>query len=344
MYTLGIDLHKNFTFWSLINPKGKVLWNKKLTTNLAEVSIFAQELPKPCQAVLEPTGCFASYADKLSECGVKTHLAHPVKVKYIAESKHKNDKVDATILAQLLRTNFLPEAYLPKKKIRQLRSFMMFREQIIANRTRAKNRMRMLLNQQGIKTSISDLFGKKGLSFLKSLNLSPLDQIQRDQLIQTVAIANSQIKTIRVVLEQMAENDDDILRMRTIPNIGIIAASVIKAYIGDFNRFSNAQKLVCYAGLVPSIRQSGDSLKSGHITKEGPSILRKILVQAAVGIRPSAGYLYDNYKTKAKKIGFKKARIVLAKKLLTIAYRVVKDKTVYQCQPIHKSEMDKTRY
>lgn len=330
MYTLGIDLHKEFALWSLIDKKGNNLWQEKVATNLELVSSKAKELPKPCQAVLEPVGCFALYAEKLKEQEIDTHLAHPSKVKLIAETKIKNDKIDATVLAQLLRTNFLPEAYLPSKNIRQLRSFLLLRNQIVANRTRAKNRMRMLLTQWGIKTNLTDLFGKKGLEFLKGLSLSYLDKIQRDELIRVAATSNSQVKNLNCVLEKIAESDDNVQRMKTVPNIGTITALTIKAYVGKFNRFSNASKLVSYAGLIPSLRQSGNSIKSGHITKQGPSMLRAVLVQAAAGIRSSAGYLYHYYKNKSKKIGFKKARIALAKKLLTIAYRVVKDKTVYQ--------------
>lgn len=341
MYTLGIDLHKEFAFWSLLDPKGKLLWQKKLVTNLEELPSKASELPQPCQAVLEPVGCFALYADILKSKSISTHLAHPVKVKYIAESTNKNDKIDSVVLGQLLRTNFLPEAYLPSRKMRELRSFLCFRNQIVQTRTRAKNRMRMLLNRLGIKAKITDLFGKKGSIFLKGLNLSPLNGIQRDQLIQTVATANSQLKTIKAVLEKIAQSDDEVFRMRTIPNIGLVAALTIKAYVGDFNRFPNAQKLVAYAGLAPSVRQSGSSQKNGHITREGPGILRGALVQSAAGIKSTAGFLYTFYEKKKRKIGFKKARIVLAKKLLSIAYRVVMDKTVFN--PNKYQEMGKTR-
>lgn len=194
MHTLGIDLHKQFALWSLLNGDGDVLWQKKIATDLEKLPDEIKCLPEPCQAVLEPTGCFALYAEALRSKGIDTHLAHPIKVKFIAESKNKNDKIDATILAQLLRTNFLPEAYLPSKDIRELRSLLMYRKQLVSMRTMAKNRMRMLLNQLGIKTKLTDIFGKKGIKFLRSLELSILNQVQRDQLIQTVGTLNGHIK------------------------------------------------------------------------------------------------------------------------------------------------------
>ena len=356
MYTLGIDLHKQFALWSMVDDQGSVMWQKKLDTDLASLPAIAETLPTPCQAVLEPTGCFALYAQILEEHQIKTHLAHPVKVKYIAESKNKNDKIDATILAQLLRTNFLPEAYLPTCEIRELRSLLNYRNQLVTMRTMAKNRMRMLLNQLNIKAKFSDIFGKKGIVFLRSLNLSALNQVQRDQLINVVGNLNSHIKAIKQGLDKIAIEDDDIVRMQTIPSVGVIAATTIKAYVGDFSRFPNAKKLASYAGLVPSVRQSGTHTKTGHITKEGPKILRAVLVQAATSMRPSAGELYKQHQKRSKEIGFKKARIALAKKLLTIAYRVVTDKTIFQdssnCEntklclqhnPDINKEMSKTR-
>ncbi len=340
MYTLGIDLHKNFTFWSLLDPDGQVLWQKKLETDLDLAKEEAQKLPKPCQAVLEPTGCFHLYAEKLKESGVEPHLAHPLEVSLIAKSKNKNDKIDATILAQLLRTNFLPEAYLPSKDIKELRSFIQFRSKIVSTKTRAKVRMRMLLNSLNIKTDITDLFGVKGIKFLEELKLSPLMRIQRDELTRTVAACNSQLKTINAVIKAIAERDDDIQRIMTIPTIGPVVATTIKAYVADFKRFSSADKLAAYAGLVPSVRQSGDKETHGHITKQGPGMLRWALVQSAAIIRPSHGELYKFYNRKKVKIGVKKARIALAKKLLTISYRVVIDKTEYIDKS--KKEEDKT--
>lgn len=342
MYTLGIDLHKEFALWDLLDEKGKVLREEKIPTDLELVSLKARKLPKPSQAVLEPVGCFALYAQRLEDEGIEVHLAHPSKVKLIAESKNKNDKIDAYVLAQLLRTKFLPEAYLPSWEIRELRSLIISRNQIVATRTRAKNRMRMLLTQLGIKTpKITDLFGKKGIKFLESLKLAPLYDLQKRQLIQTVETCNSQLRILNCVLQKVAQRSDDIQRMMSIPNIGTIAACTIKAYVGDFNRFPNTRKLTSYSGLVPSTRQSGSSTKSGHITRCGPSILRAVLVQAAAGIRPSAGQLYEFYKRKAYKIGIKKARIALAKKMLCIAYRVVVDKTEF-VNKNKNTEMDKT--
>ncbi len=340
MYTLGIDLHKNFAFWSLLNPDGDVLWQKKLETDLDLINEEAKDIPGPCQAVLEPTGCFALYAEKLRESGIEPHLAHPLEVKLIAKSKNKNDKIDATILAQLLRANFLPEAYLPTKDIKELRSFIQFRSKVVSTKIRAKTRMRMLLNSLNIKTDITDLFGVKGLKFLEDLKLSPLTAIQRDELIRTVGACNSQLKTINAVINEIAEKDDDIQRMMTIPTIGPLVATTIKAYVADFKRFPNADKLACYAGLVPSVRQSGDKEAHGHITKQGPGMLRWALVQSAAITRPSHGELHKYYQKKKAKIGVKKARIALAKKLLTISYRVVIDKTEYIDKS--KKEMDKT--
>jgi transposase len=344
MHTLGIDLHKQFALWSLLDQKGNVLWQKKLITDLEKLPEETKCLPSPCQAVLEPTGCFSLYAEILKDRGIDTHLAHPIKVKYIAESKNKNDKIDATILAQLLRANFLPEAYLPSQAIRELRSLLVYRNQLVSMRTMAKNRMRMLLNQLGIKTKLSDIFGKKGIIFLQGLELSIINQIQRDQLIHLVGTLNSQIKILNQSLEKITKKDDDVQRMITIPTIGLIASVTIKAYVGDFKRFPDSSKLVSYAGLIPSVRQSGEHTKTGHITKEGPRLLRAVLVQSITGMKPSAGYLYEQYHKKGKEIGYKKARVMMAKKLLIIAFRIVKDKTTYVDNPLNTKKMGKTCY
>jgi transposase len=103
--------------------------------------------------------------------GLKVKLAHPLKTKLIGEAKIKTDSIDAHVLAQLERTGFLPESYIPLKEVREQRELLRYRIMLVAIRTKIKNRIHDIIDKLGIVHPFTDLFGTRGINFLKSLSL-----------------------------------------------------------------------------------------------------------------------------------------------------------------------------
>lgn len=125
-YSLGIDLHKRFAYWTLINNKRDVLWEGKVLTDGEKTKSAALALPVPaneCQAVIEPVELWGWYAEILEDCGIKVIMANPLQVALIAKSRMKYDKVDSKILAELLQTGYLPRSYLAPRDARPASSF-----------------------------------------------------------------------------------------------------------------------------------------------------------------------------------------------------------------------------
>ena len=133
---------------------------------------FASELPEGAKVAIgaSASGIFAyKYLD---ERGIEVHLAHPVYLKPFAKKHVKTDRVDARVLAQLLRMDYLPESYVPGKEMRDLRVMIWHHASLVRLRTSIKNRVHTLLTIEGIQTSeFSDLFGKRGMEFLKGVKL-----------------------------------------------------------------------------------------------------------------------------------------------------------------------------
>ena len=123
--------------------------------------------------------------------------------------------------------------------------------------------------------------------------------------------------------------NDEISILLTIPGIGYFSALLIYAEVGDINRFPNSKKLCSYAGLVPTVRQSGNKIIRGRITKEGNKLLRWVLVQCAhMAVRKDERLRQFYERIKAKK-GHQKAIVATARKLLTVIYACWKNKTPY---------------
>ena len=123
--------------------------------------------------MLEASGNWCAAYDTLVAAGAEVKLAHPARVKAIASARIKTDKIDARILAHLLRADLIPEAWAPPQEVRDLRDLVRLRWGFISNRTRAKNRIHVLLAREGLRYEGSDMFGQRGRHRMESLSLRP---------------------------------------------------------------------------------------------------------------------------------------------------------------------------
>ncbi len=332
---LGIDLHKEFGYWTLLNNEKEVLFKEKIPTKEESVKKAVARLgvsPEEVQCAIEPVSQWGWYSDILVDEGLKVKLVDVTKSKLIAGTKLKNDKVDSKILAELLRSNFLPEAYLAPKETRELRELLRWRIFLTRIRARVKNRITAIIFHHGLICPKSDMFGKSGRVWLQEQKLSPFHSEERTSLLHTLDALTPEIERATVFIKEKAEADEVTKILMTIPGIGHFTAMVMKAEIGTFERFPSPEKLACFAGLVASSYSSGGKLRFGRITKHGSPHLRWAMIEATNTVRPSWGHLYDFYHRIKEKKGGKVARVALARKMLTLAWILVKKKEPFVAQ------------
>jgi len=326
---VGVDVHKNFSFVCAMKENGEVILEKKVRTE--ELEKFLEDIENKT-IILEPTTTGINLARKLRKNN-EVLLSHPYKTKLIAESKKKTDKVDARVLADLARTNFLPTAYLPPDETMKLREIIRERIRLKKLSTSIKNRIHSILAKNGIKYE-GNLFNTEGREFLNSLNNECI------RYLRILSSIENEIKEIDREIRQKCRENEETMLLTTIPGIGFFSALLIYAEIGDIKRFPNSKKLCSYAGLVPSIRQSGNKVITGKITKEGNKLLRWVLVQCAfVAIRNDEKFRNFYERVKQRK-GPQKAIVATARKLLTVVYAVLRDKKPYisHTQPYYGEE------
>ena len=168
---VGMDLHKNSSTFCVKDYEGNTVRREKTLTDKNQIRDFMQSLGQPASIVLEPVSQWYTYADMLEELGHDVHLAHPLKVKAIASARIKTDKIDANVLADLLRANLLPEAYFAKKEVRSWKELVRFRASLLNIRTQVKNKVNAILHKHALRHNFSNLFGKAGRLWLQTLTL-----------------------------------------------------------------------------------------------------------------------------------------------------------------------------
>src|SRR6266550_7910739 len=200
----------------------------------------------------------------LEDYGFEAHLVHPLRCKAIASARLKNDKVDAAILAQLLRADLLPEAQLAPQSVRQLRALLRHRIGLVRLGTQLRNRIHAVAADFGYDRSASYWTGP-GRGWLAELDLPAAS---REIVTDCLAVIDGLAPLTGRIdgeLHARAKADPRVRVLRTLPGVGEFTALVMLAEIGDISRFGSARKLASWAGLTPTVRGSDLTVRHGHI-------------------------------------------------------------------------------
>jgi transposase len=310
---VGLDVHLRTCHATAMDGRGRVLKQEKLQNERRELERFFHGI-HDAKIAMEPSYCWQPVYELLESMGYEVKLAHPLKTRVIAEAKIKTDAIDSEALAYLLRTGLLPTSYVPPKEVRELRELIGLRVYLVRERTKFKSKIRAELAKRGVHFE-SNPFAKRRVPQVKKLGITTVNRC-----FDVIGELNEQIERLSKELKQRAEKNEDAKLLMTIPGIDYFSALAILAEIGDIHRFRDPGKLCSYAGLVPSVHQSGTTKYHGRITKQGRKLLRWVLQECLwVHLR------YDSYISRffyrvARRRGRQKAAVAAARKLLVAVY------------------------
>jgi transposase len=316
MIYVGLDLHKDYSFLVVIREDGALKERIRLPNDRFLISNWLSSQPKPLQVAVEATWNWYWLLDLLQgEEGVTAYLSHPKKLRAIAEARIKTDKIDALVLAQLLRADLLPCSYIADPATRDLRELLRRRVSLSRDRALVKNRIRGILAKYNYVLPFDTPLGKKARVWLKELGLPLFTKEVLLSLIRQGEGILEEIEGIERLMEGVARAEylwasskdpvgerrrmvGDLVRwtkravelLVKLPGIGLYLALLILAEAGDITRFRNSRAFSAFTGLVASVHQSGKLDYHGHITKEGNRYLRWALVQAAHKAKRYPGY------------------------------------------------------
>ncbi|MDG6926682.1 MAG: IS110 family transposase [Nitrososphaerota archaeon] len=325
MSYVGMDLHKAFTQYAVVNGDGVILDEGRIENeDPSELEKFSDSLAANTNIVIESSSTWYWVYKMLS----KRHhviLSNPAKTKAIASAKVKTDRIDSITLANLLRGGYIAESYIPPARIMEFRELVRYRANLVRQRAQLKNRVHASLLMNNIRIDAKP-FTEKFVAELRKV-----DDYRVQGCLRLIESVNRELKEVEKLIAQKAGESEDAKLLMTIPGISYYSALLISSEIGAIDRFPDSSGLVAYAGLSPSTHSSGGKTYHGPITKRGSPYLRWVLNQCTrshIKTEPdgTVALFYDRL---ARKKGDQKAIVAASAKLLKIAFWVLKERREY---------------
>lgn len=284
MLYCGIDIASKSSYLYVTTKSGRKMASGEVeTTRKGFESRLKRYVRDGLKIAIEAGNQTAWIYDTLVAMGAKATVVNPTKVKLIAESRRKTDKIDTKILRELLRIDALPHAvHMPGKRARAARGLLVARRQLISARTKLCNAVRGMVRQEGTllpPRALSTLMGWKHL--LGNGFNQPHLAVIVETYCDTFKALTTSIRDIDRELAGCERKEARAARLQTMPKVGRIAALTFLAAVDDPKRFPSARKLVGYSGLAPTVRSSGERTEYGSISREGRRELRAVWVQVA---------------------------------------------------------------
>lgn len=333
MVFVGVDLHKYTITLATVDASRKLLSRRRFSnTQTADIVQYLNS-HGPYTLTVEATASYEWFVALVEPQASRVVLAHPGKLRVIAESTRKSDQLDAKTLAEMLALDQIPGAYRPTPRQREHRLYVRHRQFLQRKITGVRNKLRRLLSNHNLDRR--DLFTIEGLQFLEQVLLPGADRFCVNQLVAQWRAFRLQLEQVDKQIEAFAETGSrqehqDRALLRTIPGVGFVTSDVVLAELADWRRFSSIKRVIAYAGLAPGQRESAGKRKALHIEKTGSPLLRWALVQAAWQLVKRSPRWRAIYEKLRGRIGAKKGIIAITRRLLGLCYSVLKQQRPYR--------------
>jgi len=321
-FYVGLDTHKEKIFATALTKDGEIFCSREFPNNKKAIETFFKGFSSVNTSIgIEACNFWRGPYKILRNLGFIVRLANPVKVSKFADEK-KTDEVDSKIIADLDRTGFFPEIWIPSDEILELRDITRHKLSIMKERIRIQNKIKSYLCRDGIGYP-KNLWKKSGIEWLKSLKNKEIDC-----LIRTFYFLKEEEKIAKDNVIKAGGKNEDIILLDTIKGVASYGAAIIYAEIGDINRFPTPKHLHAYAGLAPGIYQSGDKSRPQKRYQVNYN-LKWIIGECSGRAIMIKSKLSKDYKRICEKKGWKIAKRVINRKLLTIIWFILKEKISY---------------
>jgi len=333
MVYVGIDLHKKLIALCVVNQARQVLLHKKMACCETEtIREFFQQLGA-FTAVVEATASYEWLWELLEPLAQRLVLAHPKKLRVIAESTRKSDKIDAKILAEFLALDMIPQAYRPTPRQRQHRVLVRQRCFIRRGITAVKNKIRRILSDYN--ADRKDLFTAEGQLYLSQVKVSPAARFVLEQLGEQWQQGEQRKREIDQELRRFASKGPTAEKearaaLASMPQVGATTIDIVISELGDVGRFSSIKKVVAYAGLAPVQRESAGKRKELGISKQGSGLLRWALVEASWRLVRHSRRWGTAFEKLFKRRGKKKAIVAIARRVLGVMVALMRSGQKYR--------------
>ena len=281
MEYVGIDWATRRAAWCALSASGEIVGEGVISADLDGVLRLVTAVGREVQAAIEMMSGAAWVAETLEAAGWRVQVADSRRARALAPLAAKTDKIDARALAELARRDLVPAVWEPPFEDRALLEQLLRRMHLVRLRTSGKNRIFGILTQWGVRVPLNRLRKADGIALLERRGVPEVWRESVQEMLATIDYLDGRIARLDAVLRPLAREDERAQLLTTIPGVGPLLALTIASVVGDVSRFPSAARLVGYSGLVPRIHQSGESSRTGRLSKAGSPLLRWAAVEAA---------------------------------------------------------------
>ena len=283
MMIIGVDYHPSFQQIAFFVEETGECGEQELSHSDGQAEKFYRDLKQQGIRVrvgMEATGYSRWFERLLAELGFELWIGDPAEIKTKRVKKQKTDRNDARLLRRLMLENNFPQIWIPSPENRDLRQLLWHRHRLVQMRTRIMNQLQALAMNEGHRLK-KKLFSEQGRMLLEKLALAPWASRRRRELLELLDRLSPTIDELTAAAEQEARKRPEVLRLMSHPGVGPLTALAYVLIIGTPTRFERGRQIGTYVGMIPSEDSSGGKQRLGHISKQGNSLLRFLLVEAA---------------------------------------------------------------
>jgi transposase len=328
---VGIDFHRRRSVIVRLDAAGVRLGLYRVANDPFEFAAAIADAGESPAVVIEATYGWYWVVDLLQDLGATVHLANP-KALNGGDRRVKNDVVDATDLADMLRMGRLAHAWIAPPPIRELRELVRYRAKLVQLRSGLKAQVHAVMAKEGALPKSDDMFGPAGNRQLDALDLSRNYAIRVQSLRDLIGHYDGEIVTLERDIHQHLKADRGYQAVQAIHGVGRTIAAILVAEIGDVSRFPTPAHLCSWAGLTPRHHESDTKTRRGRISKQGSRLLRWALIEA-ISCDHGGEILKHRYHQIATRRGTNTARVAVARKVLTLAYYGLRDGEIHCLAP-----------
>jgi len=293
MIIIGADYHPSDQYVAFVDTETGECGERRLNHSDGEAEKFYRDLRLRAVSVrvgMEATGYSRWFERLLAELGIEVWIGDAAKIKTKRVRKQKTDRQDAQLLLKLLLENNFPRVWVPSPENRDLRQLLWHRHRLVQMRTRIMNQLQALAMNEGQRRK-KKLWSEQGRAQLEKLPLALWASRRRQDLLELLDRLNPTIEELTAAAEQEAKRRPEVLRLMTHPGVGPLTALAFVLIIGTPERFRCGKQIGSYVGLIPSEDSSAGRQRLGHISKQGNSLLRFLLGEAAqIAVRCDSGW------------------------------------------------------
>jgi transposase len=316
MIIIGVDFHPEFQQIASVDTDTGEFQEKRLA-HPEEAEKFYRDLATQGMQVrvgMEASGHARWFERLLAELQFELWIGDAAEIRTKRVRKQKTDRQDAQLILRLLLEDRFPQIWVPSWENRDLRQLLWHRHRMVQARTRIMNQLQAVALNEGLRCK-KRLWREGGRRQLESFRLAPWASRRRRDLLELLDHLNPTIAELTQAIEQEAERNPAVQRLRTHPGVGALTALAFVLIIGDRERFHCGKQIASYLGLVPLEDSSGKRRRLGHITKQGSSIVRFLLVEAAQVTVRSLPEWRSKYLHLTMRRGRKIAKVAMARRL-----------------------------